>query len=223
MSSRAAARPTPRQIPRFIAVEGPVGAGKTTLARKLAASFGHELVLEQAEENPFLEGFYRERARNALATQLFFLIQRVRQLDAIRQADLFQNSRVADFLIEKDRLFARINLDANEYALYETVFERLVPSTPRPDLVIYLQAPVDVLVERVQRRGIASEQLIERRYLEELNEAYSQLFHFYDEAPLLIVNAAAIDFANDENHYTELVEYLLNVRAGRQYFNPSFF
>ena len=223
MSNRSAPGTAQRQIPRFIAVEGPIGAGKTTLARKLAASFGHELVLEQAEENPFLESFYRERARNALATQLFFLIQRVRQLESIRQTDLFQNSRVADFLIEKDRLFAHINLDANEYALYETVFERLVPSTPRPDLVIYLQAPVDVLVERIQRRGIASEQLIERKYLEQLNEAYSQLFHFYDEAPLLIVNAAAIDFANDENHYTELVEYLLNVRAGRQYFNPSFF
>lgn len=222
MSSRTAGIP-PRQIPRFIAVEGPIGAGKTTLARRLASSFGHELVLELADENPFLENFYRERARNALATQLFFLIQRVRQLDAIRQADLFQNSRVTDFLIEKDRLFARLNLDANELALYETVFERLVPSTPRPDLVIYLQAPVEVLIERIQRRGIAAEQLVERKYLEQLNESYSQFFHFYDEAPLLIVNAAAIDFANDDNHYTELVEYLLNVRAGRQYFNPTFF
>ena len=204
MTSRSAGAP-PRQPPRFIAVEGPIGAGKTTLARRLAASFGHELVLELADENPFLESFYRERARNALATQLFFLIQRVRQLDAIRQADLFQNAR------------------ANELALYETVFERLVPSTPRPDLVIYLQAPVEVLIERIQRRGVAAEQLIERKYLEQLNEAYSQFFHFYDESPLLIVNAAAIDFANDDNHYTELVEYLLNVRAGRQYFNPTFF
>ena len=180
-------------------------------------------MLELADENPFLESFYRERARNALATQLFFLIQRVRQVDAIRQADLFQSSRVTDFLIEKDRLFARLNLDANEFELYETVFERLVPSTPRPDLVIYLQAPVEVLIERIQRRGIAAEQLVERKYLEQLNEAYSQFFHFYDEAPLLIVNAAAIDFANDDNHYTELVEYLLNVRAGRHYFNPTFF
>ena len=222
MTSRTAGTP-PRQIPRFIAVEGPIGAGKTTLARRLAASFGHELVLELADENPFLESFYRERARNALATQLFFLIQRVRQVDAIRQADLFQSSRVTDFLIEKDRLFARLNLDANEFELYETVFERLVPSTPRPDLVIYLQAPVEVLIERIQRRGIAAEQLVERKYLEHLNEAYSQFFHFYDEAPLLIVNAAAIDFANDDNHYTELVEYLLNVRAGRHYFNPTFF
>ena len=154
---------------------------------------------------------------------MHFLIERVRQLDAVRQADMFQPARVADFLIEKDRLFARLNLDANEYALYETIYERLVSSTLRPDLVIYLQAPGDVLIDRVRQRGIAFEQLLERKYLEQLNEAYSQFFHFYDDAPLLIVNAAAIDFANDENHYTELVDYLLNVRSGRQYFNPTFF
>ncbi|MFZ1834515.1 MAG: deoxynucleoside kinase [Pseudomonadales bacterium] len=212
-----------REPLRYIAVEGPIGAGKTTLARKLAYSFGHEPLLERAGENPFLEEFYRHRARNALATQMHFLIERVRQLDAVRQADMFQPARVADFLIEKDRLFARLNLDANEYALYETIYERLVSSTLRPDVVIYLQAPVDVLIDRVRQRGIAFEQLLERKYLEQLNEAYSQFFHFYDDAPLLIVNAAAIDFANDENHYTELVDYLLNVRSGRQYFNPTFF
>ena len=182
-----------------------------------------ERLLERAGAHPFLEAFSRHRARNALATQMHFLIERVRQLDAVRQADMFQPARVADFLIEKDRLFARLNLDANEYALYETIYERLVSSTLRPDLVIYLQAPVDVLIDRVRQRGIAFEQLLERKYLEQLNEAYSQFFHFYDDAPLLIVNAAAIDFANDENHYTELVDYLLNVRSGRQYFNPTFF
>lgn len=212
-----------RQIPRFVAIEGPIGAGKTTLAKKLSQSLSCETMLEMAEENPFLEGFYRERAANALATQLYFLIQRVRQLDALRQSDLFVPARVADFLVEKDRLFAKLNLDLNEYQLYETVFDRLVPNTPRPDLVVYLQAPVDVLMERIQRRGVAYEQLIERRYLEQLNEAYSQFFHFYDDAPLLIVNAAAIDFANNENHYTELVDYLLNIRSGRHYFNPTFF
>jgi deoxyguanosine kinase len=209
--------------PRYIAVEGPIGAGKTTLARRLAETFGHEPLLEQAEENPFLEDFYRHRARNALATQLHFLFQRVRQLEALRQADLFAGGRVADFLIEKDQLFARLNLEPNEYALYQIIFERLVPSTPRPDLVIYLQAPVDVLHERVQRRGVPYEQLMERRYLEQLNECYSQFFHFYDDAPLLIVNAATIDFAHDGKHYAELVDYLLNVRPGRHYFNPTFF
>jgi deoxyguanosine kinase len=209
--------------PRYIAVEGPIGAGKTTLARRLAATLGHEMLLEEAAENPFLEDFYRQRARNALATQLHFLFQRVRQFDKLRQSDLFEAGRVTDYLIEKDRLFARLNLEANEFALYEMIFERLVPSVPRPDLVIYLQAPVDVLFERIQRRGVAFEQLIERRYLEQLNESYSQFFHFYDDAPLLIVNAATIDFANDDNHYEALVEYLLNIRPGRHYFNPTFF
>jgi deoxyadenosine/deoxycytidine kinase len=212
-----------RQGPRFIAVEGPIGAGKTTLARKLAGTLGYETLLENAEQNPFLERFYRNRAQNALATQLYFLFQRAQQLDELRQADLFHSCRVADFLIEKDRLFAQLNLEEQEYALYERVYERLVLSAPLPDLVIYLQAPVDVLIERVQRRAIAFEQLIERRYLERLNESYSRFFHYYDDAPLLIVNAAAIDFANDDNHYNELVEYLLGIRSGRHYFNPTFF
>lgn len=219
----AAADAERQQGPRFIAVEGPIGAGKTTLARKLASTLGYETLLENAEDNPFLERFYRNRAQNALATQLYFLFQRTRQLDELRQADLFQPCRVADFLIAKDRLFAELNLDEQEYALYERVYERLVFSAPLPDLVIYLQAPVDVLMERVQRRGIAFEQLIERAYLERLNESYSRFFHYYDDAPLLIVNAAAIDFANDDNHYTELVEYLLGIRSGRHYFNPTFF
>ena len=210
------------RAPRYIAIEGPIGAGKTALARRLAATLGHEVLLEQAADNPFLEDFYRQRARNALATQLYFLFQRVRALDSLRQADLFAAGRIADFLIEKDRLFARLNLDPHEYALYEMIYERLVRSAPRPDLVIYLQAPVDVLHERIQRHGAPPEQLMERRYLEQLNERYSQFFHFYDDAPLLIVNAAAIDFAHDEKHYTELVDYLLNVRPGRHYFNPTF-
>ena len=208
---------------RHIAIEGPIGAGKSTLARRLAETLGLHPVLEQAAENPFLEAFYRQRARNALATQLYFLFQRVRQLDEIRQTDLFHAGRVADYLIEKDKLFAKLNLAADEYSLYEMIFDRLVPSIPRPDLVIYLQAPVDVLFERIQHRGIAFEQMIERRYLEQLNESYSQFFHFYDDAPLLIVNASSIDFANDDKHYTELVEYLLQVGPGRHYFNPTFF
>lgn len=212
-----------RQGPGFIAVEGPIGAGKTTLARKLADTLGYETLLENAEQNPFLERFYRNRAQNALATQLYFLFQRAQQLDELRQADLFHPCRVADFLIEKDRLFAQLNLEEQEYALYDRVYERLVLSAPLPDLVIYLQAPVDVLIERVQRRAIAFEQLIERRYLERLNESYSRFFHYYDDAPLLIVNAAAIDFANDDNHYKALVEYLLGIRSGRHYFNPTFF
>jgi deoxyadenosine/deoxycytidine kinase len=215
--------PREARVPRYIAVEGPIGAGKSTLARRLADTFGHQTMLEEAADNPFLEAFYRQCSRNALATQLYFLFQRVRQLDLLRQADLFESGRVADYLIEKDRLFAQVNLAADEFGLYEMIFERLMPSAPRPELVIYLQAPVDVLFERVQRRGIAFEQMIERRYLEQLNEAYSQFFHFYDDAPLLIVNAASIDFANDDKHYNELVDYILQVGPGRHYFNPTFF
>lgn len=210
--------------PRYIAIEGPIGSGKTTLARKLASSLGYEVLLESAESNPFLESFYRHRAKNALATQLHFLFQRVKQLDSIRQSDLFRGSQiVADFLIEKDRLFAQLTLDADELELYREIYERIVRNPASPDLVIYLQAPVEVLLDRIQRRGIACEQLIERHYLEALNQLYSEFFHFYDDAPLLIVNAAAIDFANDENHYTALFEYLPRVRSGMHYFNPGYF
>ena len=215
--------PRESRVPRYIAVEGPIGAGKSTLAKRLAETFGHQTMLEEAADNPFLEAFNRQRSKNALATQLYFLFQRVRQLDLLRQDDLFESGRVADYLIEKDRLFAEINLAADEFGLYQMIFDRVMPSAPRPELVIYLQAPVDILFERIQRRGIAFEQMIERRYLEQLNEAYSQFFHFYDDAPLLIVNAASIDFANDDKHYTELVEYLLQVGPGRHYFNPTFF
>jgi len=218
MTSRTAGTP-PRQIPRFIAVEGPIGAGKTTLARRLAASFGHELVLELADENPFLESFYRERARNALATQLFFLIQRVRQVDAIRQADLFQSSRVTDFLIEKDRLFARLNLDANEFELYETVFTRLVPSTPRPDLVIYLQAPVDTLLARVRMRGVRFEQSIPDEYLARLADAYACFFYQYEDAPLLIINSERLDFVHDASHFRMLLDRVASMRGRREFFN----
>ncbi len=209
--------------PSFIAVEGAIGVGKTTLARRLAESFGHPLLLEQAEANPFLERFYRNPQQAALATQLFFLFQRSQQLEGLRQADLFETpGRVSDFLIDKDRLFARVNLDEDEYALYERVYQQLTIDAPNPSLVIYLQAPVDVLLQRIQARGLPHEKDIDRRYLERLNAAYSEFFLYYDAAPLLIVNAAEIDFANSDRDYQHLVDYLRNIRGGRHYFNPTF-
>jgi len=212
-----------RTPPRFIAVEGPIGVGKTTLASKLAASFNHATLLEDAEQNPFLEKFYRNPQQAALATQLFFLFQRSQKIQDMRQSDIFEPARVADFLMEKDPLFARVNLDADEYLLYEKVYRQLTIDAPKPDLVVYLQAPTDVLLTRIETRGIAMEKAIDRLYLERLNEVYSEFFLYYDDAPLLIVNASEIDLANNVADYKALVGYLLDIRSGRHYFNPTFF
>ena len=209
------------QLPRFIAVEGPIGVGKTTLAKRLANSFNYETLLEQAEDNPFLERFYQDPRAGALPTQLYFLFQRARQIQEIRQGDMFQQVQVADFLIEKDQLFARVTLDNEELKLYQTVYQQLTIDAPKPDLVVYLQAPTDVLLERVQRRGIQSEKLIEADYLRQLNDAYTQFFYYYDDAPLLIVNATDIDLANNEQDYLNLVAYMLGIKSGRHYYNPS--
>lgn len=206
--------------PRFIVVEGPIGVGKTTLARRLAETLGGELVLEQAEQNPFLERFYRDPQGTAFATQLHFLFQRAQQLAALRQADLFASTRIADYLIEKDQLFARLTLDAAEFALYEQVHAKLAIEAPKPDLVVYLQAPVDVLVERIARRRIPMEQNIERGYLERLNQAYARFFHDYDAAPLLIVNAATIDPVGNAGDFEELLGAIQRMKRGRLYYNP---
>ncbi|RPI16727.1 MAG: deoxynucleoside kinase [Lysobacterales bacterium] len=205
---------------RYVVVEGPIGVGKTSLARRLAKSFGSELVLEQGDENPFLERFYRNPRAAAFQTQLYFLFQRARQIQDLRQADLFERVRVADYLLDKDRLFARLTLDDEEYALYEQVYSRLAIDAPVPDLVVYLQAPVDVLLERVARRGIAYEQAIERRYLERLVESYSRFFLEYDAAPVLMVNATEIDLVGSEADYAGLLAEVVRARRGRHYFNP---
>ena len=212
-----------RTPPAFIAVEGSIGVGKTTLAKKLAASFNYAVLLEEAEENPFLEKFYQRRKQAALATQLFFLFQRAQKIQDMRQADIFEPARVTDFLIEKDPLFARINLDRDEYQLYDKVYKQLTIDAPKPDLVVYLQASTDVLLSRIENRGLAIERNIDRGYLERLNEVYSEFFLYYDDAPLLIVNASEIDLANNAADYKDLVNYLLDIRSGRHYFNPTFF
>jgi len=205
---------------RFVVIEGPIGVGKTSLARRLAQTWNAELILEQAEFNPFLERFYRDPIGAALPAQLHFLFQRTQQLAVLRQDDLFASMHVADYLLEKDKLFARVTLDDAEYELYEQVYSRLVVDPPKPDLVIYLQAPVDVLLERIARRRIKAEQLIERAYLEKLNEAYARFFHDYDAAPTLIVNAATLDPLASESDYAELLAAIARMKRGKLYFNP---
>jgi deoxyadenosine/deoxycytidine kinase len=201
-------------------VAGPIGVGKTSLARRLAASLSAQLVLEQAAQNPFLERFYKNPRAGALPAQLYFLLQRAQQLAALKQADLFVPTRVADYLFEKDRLFARVTLDDAEYALYEQLHAKLDIQVPKPDLVVYLQAPVDVLQERILRRGVDYEQYIERQYLERLNEAYARFFHEFDAAPLLIVNAASIDPIANQRDYDELLAAIKRMTRGRLYYNP---
>ena len=205
---------------RYVVIEGPIGVGKTSLARRLAAFRGADLVLERAEENPFLERFYKNPRSGALPAQLYFLFQRARRLQQLKQSDLFAPVRISDFLLDKDRLFARVTLDDEEYALYEQVYERLALDAAVPDLVVYLQAPVDVLQERIARRGIRYEQGMEREYLERLVNAYTQFFHHYDSAPLLIVNASEVDFIGNDAHFSQLAAEISRPRRGRHYFNP---
>ncbi len=208
-------------IPSYIAIEGPIGIGKTTLAKRLADSFNYETLLEEAETNPFLERFYQDRRSNALPTQLYFLFQRMRKLQDLRQGDIFQQVRISDFLIEKDPLFARITLDDDEYRLYQTVYDNIIEDLPKPDLVIYLQAPTETLYERVQRRGNIIERPIEQSYLQQLNDAYTQFFYHYDDSPLLIVNTSEINLADGDLDYHNLVKYILQTKTGRHYYNPQ--
>ncbi len=207
-------------IPSYIAIEGPIGIGKTTLATRLAETFNYEILLEDAEENPFLERFYMDRRGNALPTQLFFLFQRMRKLKDLMQGELFQQVRVSDFLIEKDPLFARVTLDDDEYRLYQAVYDKIIEDLPKPDLVVYLQAPTYTLYQRVQQRGNPMERTIELDYLQQLNDAYTQFFYHYDDTPLLIVNTAEINLAQGDQDYHNLVRYILSGVTGRYYYNP---
>jgi deoxyadenosine/deoxycytidine kinase len=206
---------------RFIAIEGPIGVGKTSLARRLSATWQTELLLEGAAENPFLPKFYEDPRRYALATQLHFLFHRTRELQARNQVDLFAPRLTADFLFEKDRLFARVALEDDEFALYQEIYQRVVQTLPGPSLVIYLQASVPTLLKRIARRGIDYEQSIEAAYLERLCAAYVEFFHRYDDAPLLIVNAEEINPVDNDDHYAMLLEEIERGVVGRRYFNPG--
>ena len=205
---------------RYIAIEGPIGVGKSSLAKKLANSFHSDLLLEKPFENPFLERFYSAPKQNALPTQLYFLFQRVKQLQATQQGDLFTGGLVADFMLEKDQLFAQVTLDNEEYRLYQQVFENLNVEIPRPDLVIYLQAPVHILQERIDRRAIGLESDIKTRYLQKLSDTYIAYFHRYDQSPLLIVNAADMNFVDEPSHYEALLQRIRQIDSGKNYFNP---
>ena len=208
-------------LPKYIAIEGPIGVGKTTLANKIAESFNYDAFLEQPAENPFLKNFYRNPSQSALATQLFFLFQRMQQIQDLKQRSLFENVRVADFLIEKDRLFAEVTLSNEEMVLYDKVYEHITIDAPTPDLVIYLQAPIGILKERITKRGNINEQYLTLDYLERLNDAYSRFFLDYNSAPLLIINAADINLESNEADYEALVAMIMSNPKGKNFVNPQ--
>jgi deoxyguanosine kinase len=207
--------------PGYLVVEGPIGVGKTSLVNRLANSFNGELLLEKPDENPFLERFYQDGRKSAFPTQLFFLFQRSQQLQELRNRDLFRSSLVADFMLEKDRIFAGLNLDQDELELYEKVYSRLNPEAPVPDLVVYLQAPPEVLQRRVRGRSRPHEMSLGLDYLQRLSDAYAEFFHHYNASPLLIINAAEINPVEREEDYQLLLEHICSVRSGKHYFNPG--
>ena len=209
-----------QDAPRLIVVEGPIGVGKTSLAKRLAESLSGSLMLEDIESNPFLDRFY-QGGHGALPAQLFCLFQRAKQLETLRQSDLFSSLYVADYHIEKDRLFAAIILDSSEMTLYDQIYEKMDINVTTPDLVIYLQANPKVLLERIAQRNIPSERFIDHRYLENITETFAHHYHNYDDGPLLIVNTTSIDPINNENDYAQLLEQINITKVGRHFFNPS--
>jgi deoxyadenosine/deoxycytidine kinase len=202
-----------------VAVEGPIGAGKTSLARRLAARLSADLILEQPAENPFLERFYEDMPRFALPTQLFFLFQRARLVEHLTQPDMFGRPAVADFLLDKDPLFARITLSADEHALYQKIYEAVRPQAPTPDLVIYLQAAPDTLFERVRRRASGYERGITDEYLALLAESYASFFYHYSAAPVLIVNSENLNFVERDADFELLVTRMRAMRSRREFFS----
>ena len=206
----------------YIVIEGPIGCGKTTLANLLADKFNVQLLSEKAEVNPFLPRFYQDAQRYALPTQLFFLFQRSRQISDMNQRDMFTAPTVADFFLEKDPLFARLNLDDEEYTLYHQIYTHLQLKSPKPDLIIYLQTPVDELAERIEERNISYEQEIPREYIERLADAYSEFFHSYDASPVLIVNNEKLNITKDEAALNLLIDRIGQIKSSREYFNPNF-
>lgn len=216
---KAGSGPAARE-PRYIAIEGPIGVGKTSLAERLAAVLSARLLKEPVEENPFLPRFYEDGARYAFSAQVFFLLNRYRQQQELAQQDLFAQSTVADYLFDKDRIFAHLNLSDSELDLYEQIYGLLNPGVVRPDLVVYLQARPKVLLERIKRRGLAYEKNLELKYLERLSAAYGDYFFYYKQTPLLSVDTTEIDFMEREEDFEALVKEIRTAERGIQHFNP---
>lgn len=208
------------QPPKFIVVEGPIGVGKSSLAKRLAKSFDCAVVKEKADENPFLEHFYTNTNQSALPVQLHFLTERVKQWSELNQNDLFLTGIVSDFMLEKDPLFAKITLTNEEYKLYDQMYQSLSVQTTKADLIVYLQAPVDVLINRIRKRGIRHEKNISGEYLQKLSDAYTEFFHHYDTGPLLIVNASDINPVDNDADYEQLLKHICATRSGRHFLNP---
>ena len=204
---------------RYVVIEGPIGAGKTSLARVLSERTGGTALLEDPDANPFLPGFYQDRARYALPAQLYFLFQRSAQLRALSQPDLFAGRTVSDFMIDKDSLFARLTLSDDEFALYRQIYAQLKPQAPAPDLVIYLQARPETLIERVRRRAVAYERGIPDEYLLQLSEAYARFFHQYDAASVLTVNSENLNFVDQRGDFDLLLERIAGMRGPREFFS----
>jgi deoxyguanosine kinase len=206
---------------KFISIEGPIGVGKTSLAQKLADRLDGDAVLEQPESNPFLKSFYLDKKNSALATQLFFLFQRAQQLEVINNSDMFSALKVSDFIVQKDKLFAELTLTNDEIKLYNKIYDSLEIIPPKPDLVIYLQAPPNILLARINNRGVDYEKKISLDYLDRLCKLYAQFFYHYNESPMLIVNAASIDPISREHHFEALLREIEKIEFGRHFFNPS--
>lgn len=204
---------------RYIVVEGPIGVGKTSLAQRLAAHLGAEVLLEKPQDNPFLERFYQDPKRNALPTQLFFLFQRIEEMRDLAQMNLFNSRTVSDYLFDKDVLFAQLNLSDDEFKLYQNIYQSLAPQAPAPDLVIYLQAPTNTLVERVRRRGHSYERSITDDYLARLGNSYGEFFHYYESAPILVVNSEHMNFVDNADDFALLLERIENMRGPREFFS----
>jgi len=205
---------------KYIVIEGPIGVGKTSLANKLSLEWDADLILENVDDNPFLSKFYKNQREVSFQTQLYFLLTRTRQVQAFKQQDIFSKTRVSDFMLQKDRIFAQVTLNNEEYDLYDQLYSYMTVDIPKPDLLIYLQAPVKVLMKRIKKRGRNFEKYITNEYLEKLNSMYLKFFDTYNSSPLLIVNAEDIDFVHNKADYKNLLNKIYSIEKGKHYFNP---